>query len=147
MAQTLYRPARGACTHSHSTIVDALLCARSLYPDLELVAVRNGRVETLDELEERIRTGAAAVLYVRTKPVPAPAPVPAPVPTPAAVPPPAPVPSPAPAPTSRWQPTMPVGNQYKCPYGATNCGEGAIYCEPCNRRYEEFRLMLATNDF
>lgn len=141
MAQTLYRPARGACTHSHSTIVDALQCARSLHPDLELVAVRNGRVEALNELEERIRRAGIEVLHVRTKPVPAP------VPTPAAVPPPAPVPSPAPAPTSRWQPTMPVGNQYKCPYGTTNCGEGAIYCEPCNRRYEEFRLMLATNDF
>ncbi len=33
-------------------------------------------------------------------------------------------------------------NQYKCLYGNKNCGENAIYCEQCNKRYEEFLLIL-----
>jgi hypothetical protein len=33
-------------------------------------------------------------------------------------------------------------NQYNCPYGNRNCGENAIYCEPCNIRYEQFLWIL-----
>jgi len=36
----------------------------------------------------------------------------------------------------------PYKNQYKCPYGNRNCGENAIYCEPCNIRYEQFLWIL-----
>ncbi len=61
MTQTLYRPARGACTHSHPTIVDALECARNLHSGLELVALKNGHVEGLNEVEERIRSAASAL--------------------------------------------------------------------------------------
>lgn len=36
----------------------------------------------------------------------------------------------------------PYRNEYKCPHGNKTCGENAIYCEPCNRRYEEFLWLL-----
>jgi hypothetical protein len=66
MAQTLYRPAHGACTHSHPTIVDAIECARNLLSDLEIVALRNGRVERLNAVGERIQS-AAVTLYDKTE--------------------------------------------------------------------------------
>jgi hypothetical protein len=33
-------------------------------------------------------------------------------------------------------------NQYKCLYGNKGCGENAVYCEPCNKRYEHFLWIL-----
>ncbi len=33
-------------------------------------------------------------------------------------------------------------NRYKCLYGNNNCGENAVYCEPCNRRYEHFLWII-----
>lgn len=33
-------------------------------------------------------------------------------------------------------------NQYKCLYGNKDCGENAVYCEPCNKRYEHFLWLL-----
>ena len=65
MAQRLYKPARGACTHSHRTVVDAIECARNLHSDLDIVALKNGHAERLDEVEERIRS-AALTLYDKT---------------------------------------------------------------------------------
>lgn len=48
-----------------------------------------------------------------------------------------------PAPDPRWQlETTPYRNRYKCLYGNKNCGEHALYCEPCNKRYEEFLWLL-----
>ncbi|MGP8143062.1 MAG: hypothetical protein ACLQBU_14400 [Terriglobales bacterium] len=32
--------------------------------------------------------------------------------------------------------------QYKCLYGNKGCGENAVYCEPCNKRYEHFLWIL-----
>lgn len=148
MAQTLYRPAHGACTHSHPTIVDALECARNSYSGLEIVALRNGHVERLNGAEERIRSAASAlyqltereildihwekslsgftdaerdIIYARWKQSGTFVPVPAP---------------------RKLPETTPYRNRYKCPYGDKNCGENAIYCEPCNKKYAEFLLLL-----
>ena len=33
-------------------------------------------------------------------------------------------------------------DEYKCLYGNKSCGENAVYCEPCNKRYEHFLWML-----
>lgn len=38
--------------------------------------------------------------------------------------------------------TKPYRNKYKCLYGHKNCGENAVYCEPCNKRYDKFLLLL-----
>jgi hypothetical protein len=40
----------------------------------------------------------------------------------------------------------PYKNQYKCLYGNKGCGESAVYCEPCNRKYEQFLLILNNDD-
>ncbi len=148
MAQTLYRPAHGDCPHSHSTIVDALECARMLHSDSELVALKNGHVEELNAVEERIRS-AACILYARTEreifdirgkalsrfteaereiiyarwkqsgTLVLPAPAPL-----------------------RSPETAPYRNQYKCPHRDKNCGEEASYCASCNKAYEKFLLLL-----
>jgi len=44
--------------------------------------------------------------------------------------------------TRRRPATKPYQNRYKCPYGNKNCGENAVYCEPCNRDCEEYLLLL-----
>jgi hypothetical protein len=33
-------------------------------------------------------------------------------------------------------------DQYKCLYGNKGCGDNAVYCEPCNSRYERFLWIL-----
>lgn len=48
---------------------------------------------------------------------------------------------PAPVPRRKSE-TTPFRNRYKCPYGNKNCGENAVYCEPCNKDYGEFLLLL-----
>jgi hypothetical protein len=150
MAQTLYRPAHGDCTHSHPTIVDALECARSLHSDSELVALKNGRVERLDGVEERIRSAACTlydqtereifdthwakslsgltvaerdIIYTRWKQSGTFVPVLAPAPR-------------------RPSGTTPYRNQYKCPDGDKTCGEKARYCWRCNEKYEKFLLLI-----
>jgi hypothetical protein len=150
MAQTLYRPAHGACIHSHTTIVGALACARSLHSDLELVVLKNGHVERLDGVEERIRSAACTlydqtereifdihwakslsgftdaerdIIYTRWKQSGTFVPVIAPA-------------------RRRPSETIPYRNQYKCPYGDKTCGEKARYCWRCNEKYEEFLLLI-----
>jgi hypothetical protein len=38
--------------------------------------------------------------------------------------------------------TTPYRNQYNCPYGDKTCGEQASYCWRCNKKYEEFLLLI-----
>jgi hypothetical protein len=147
MAQRLYRPAHGACPHCHPTVVDAIECARNLHSDLEIVALKNGHVERLNEVEERIRSVVSASYDKTEREIF----------------------------DIRWGESLsrfadaereifytqrkqsgtlsvrtlrnhaektPYKNEYKCPYGNKNCGEKARYCEPCNKRFEEFLLIL-----
>jgi len=46
---------------------------------------------------------------------------------------------------ARYAKKKPYRNQYKCLYGNKDCGENAVYCEPCNKRYEHF-LWLMNDD-
>lgn len=148
MAQTQYRSGNGACTHSHRTVVDAIECARSLHSGFDIVALRNGHAESLDSVEERIRSVAAAqygktereifyaqwrqllsrftdaqreVCYTRWKNSGTIA---------------------LPLTASLLNFPKPYTNQYRCPQGNSNCGENAVYCDPCNKRYEEFLLII-----
>jgi hypothetical protein len=121
----LYKPAYEPCTHSHLTLVDAVECAReNQSPTLDVVAIQNGRVSSLNEVEREIfrvastgydktereivdkenRKSVSNLIYM--------------------------------PPTKL--PIKPYKNQYKCPYGRNMCGENSSYCESCDRRYEHF---------
>lgn len=147
MAQRLYKPAHAVCTHSHSSIIDAIECARKQFSEVDIVAVENGNAERLNEMEQGILSVASVgydrierevfnvrwktflaryteeerdIFYTRWKQsgtfhVPR-----APLP----------------------QTTRPYKNAYKCPDGNKDCGENAVYCQPCTRRYEEFTLLV-----
>jgi hypothetical protein len=148
----LYKPAHEPCTHSHLTLVDAVECARNNQSStLDIVAIQNGRVGRLNEPEKEIlrivSTGwdktereifdiqcgkslsnltdaereirytewkrfKAFVSHPRTKP---------------------PITKP---------PIKPYKNQYKCPHGNKDCGENAVYCESCNRKFDEFIMFV-----
>lgn len=174
MAQRLYRPAHGACTHSHRTVVAAIECARNLHSDLDIVALKNGHTESLNDVEERIRSAALTLydktgeeildVHNRTEARSGS------------------VASHLLAKTEKerfdvqWGESLsgfteaekencytrleksstialsrtasllhfpkPYTNQYKCPHGNSNRGEKAVYCGPCNNRYEEFLLII-----
>ena len=146
MAERLYKPAHGVCTHSHRSILDAILCAWNQFCELDVVAVENGRVERLNGSEK----GTLSILskeYERTE---------------------------RELFNARWKKvldrytdkeidifyaqwkqsgtfdasrsplplTTPCKNEYKCPDGSKDCGENAVYCEPCTRRFEEFTLLI-----
>ena len=155
MAQRLYRPAHGTCPHSHPTVVDAVECARNLHSDLEIVVVKNGHAERLNEVEERIRSVVCAgydkiereifdthwgeslsgftdaekeILYTRWKQSGTFGPALRPVFS-----------------ARKQTAETPYRNQYKCPYGNKDCGENAAYCEPCNNKFEEFLFFLNDN--
>jgi len=143
----LYKPAHEPCTHAHLTLVDAVECARSNQSStLDIVAIQNRRVSRLNEPEKEIlRTVSTGwdktereifdiqygkslsnltdaerdIRYTEWKRFKAFVSHPRPKP-----------------PIKRYK------NQYKCPYGNKDCGENAVYCEPCNRKFDDFVMFV-----
>lgn len=121
----------------HSTVVEAVECAGKLGYKRSVVAIENGRVDRLNELEQRAYDIASAkipktqrecfdslyecyladksdaerdLLFSQFK--------------------------------QQGRIVARYKNQYKCPFGAKDCGENAIYCVRCNGHYEMFMRIL-----
>jgi hypothetical protein len=149
MAQRLYKPAHGVCTHSHRSIFDAIVCAWEQSCELDIVAVENGHVERLNGMEKgtlsilskgyerterelfnarwkkvlaRFTDKEIDIFYTRWKQS-----------------------GTFDASCSPLPQTRPYKNEYKCPDGNKDCGENALYCQECTRRYAQVMLFVDGN--
>ena len=124
----------------HLTVVEAVQCAAELNCDLEIVAIKHGRVEALSVAEQRVCDFIADYLVLKRNAL-------------------------AhknqastlrsgslsrksseqtlqPSPEYKPVPRRAFKNQYRCPYRSKGCGDNANYCSRCDEDYAEFLMKI-----